>query len=63
MEMHGNKYGAIFKDITYLLRRKKRNQQVGGLKREYIVDFGNPYAPSSVRTVFFPGETSDLFNR
>lgn len=48
MEMHGNKYGAIFKDITYLLRRKKRNQQVGGLKREYNVDFGTPYAPSSV---------------
>lgn len=24
MEMHGNKYGAIFKDITYLLRRKKK---------------------------------------
>lgn len=60
--MHGNKYGAIFKDITYLLRRKKR-KQVGGSKREYNVDFGNPCAPSSVRNAFSPGQTSGLFNR
>lgn len=57
MEMHRNKYGDIFKGITYLLRRerkKQQTQQVGGLKCEYNVDFGNPYDPSSITTAFSP---------
>lgn len=49
IEMHTQKYGAIFKDITYFLKRKRNS--TGG---EYNVDFGNPYSTSPKRIILSP---------
>lgn len=49
--MHRETQGAVFQDITYFLREKKKEiQLVGSLKSECHVDFGNLFATSSTET-------------